>query len=75
MEKIKYRSVTEFLFLKGFITKQIHERLLELYKDSSSSLGTVYNCYAEFNCICTSLKDNPHSAPTSELVQKVYRFR
>ena len=59
MEKIKYRAVIEFLFLEGVEPKQIHERLLKVYKDSSPSLATVYNWVAEFKRGRASLADDP----------------
>lgn len=77
MEKIKYRAVIEFLFLEGVEPKQIHERLLKVYKDSSPSLATVYNWVAEFKRGRTSLEDDPRegrpkSASTTEIVEKIH---
>ncbi|KAF7272707.1 hypothetical protein GWI33_014539 [Rhynchophorus ferrugineus] len=40
MEKIEYRAVIKFLFLEGVAPKQIHERLLKVYKDSTPSVRT-----------------------------------
>lgn len=76
MEKIKYRAVIEFLFLKGVEPKEIHEQLFEVYKDSSPSLATVYNWVAEFKRGRTSLEDDPRqgrpkSASTPEIIAKI----
>lgn len=75
MEKIKYRAVIEFLFLEGLRAKDIHERILRVYKDATPSISTVERWVAEFKRGRTSLEDDPRqgrpkTATTSEIVKK-----
>lgn len=56
--------------------KQIHERLLKVYKDSSLSIRTEERWIAEFKHGHTSLEDDPReerpkSASTPEIVAKI----
>jgi len=75
-KKIEYRAVIKFLFLEGLAPKQIHERLLKVYKDSSLSIRTVERWVAEFKRGRTSLEDDPRegrskSASTPEIIAKI----
>ena len=76
MEKNKYRAVIEFLFLEGLKAKEIYERMLKVYKDSSPSISTVERWVAEFKRGRTSLEDDPRpgrpkTATTPEIVEKI----
>lgn len=76
MEKLEYRAVIKFLFLEGVAPKQIHERLLKVYKDSSPSIRTVERWVAAFKSGHTSLEDDPRegrpkSASTPENIAKI----
>lgn len=76
MEKNEYRAVIKFLFLEGTAPKQIHERLLKVYKDSSPSIRTVERWVREFKRGRTSLADDPRegrpkTASTPKIVEKI----
>ncbi|XP_050514974.1 protein GVQW3-like [Diabrotica virgifera virgifera] len=76
MEKIKYRAVIEFLFLEGLKAKEIYERMLEVYKNSSPSISTVQRWVAEFKRGRTSLAGDPRqgrpkTVTTPEIVEKI----
>ena len=76
MDKIEYRAVIKFLFLEGVAPKEIHERLLKVYKDSSPSIRTVERWVAEFRRGRMSLEDEPRegrpkTASTPEIIEKI----
>ncbi|XP_050515138.1 protein GVQW3-like [Diabrotica virgifera virgifera] len=76
MEKIKYRAVIEFLFFGGLKVKEIYERMLKVYKDSSPSISTVQRWVAEFKRGRTSLADDPRqdrpkTVTAPEIVAKI----
>jgi histone-lysine N-methyltransferase SETMAR len=65
-----------FLFLEGLKAKEIHERMLKVYKDSTPSISTVERWVAEFKRGRTSLEDDPRqgrpkTAVTPEIVEKI----
>ncbi|KFM74330.1 hypothetical protein X975_08221, partial [Stegodyphus mimosarum] len=77
MEKIQYRAVINYLFLKGNISTQINR-----VKHSVQRLCTISNLkfwVAEFKCGCTSLDDDEHSgqsktATTDENIGKIHQM-
>ncbi|GFT93222.1 histone-lysine N-methyltransferase SETMAR, partial [Trichonephila clavipes] len=79
MDKIEYRAVTKYLFLKGNTPTQIKDELDSVYGDSASSFTTVKFRIAELKRDCTSLGDDEHSgrpnaAITDENIAKVHQL-
>jgi len=76
MENFKYRDVIQFLFLEGLKAKDIYERMLKVYKDSSPSISTVERWASKFKRGRMSLEDDlrpgrPKTAATPEIVKKI----
>ncbi|KAL9916863.1 protein GVQW3-like [Glossina fuscipes] len=80
MEKIEYRAVIKYLFLKGNTPTKIKAELDAVYGDSASpSFTTVKFWVAEFRRGRTSLSDDdrsgrPKTATTDENKAKVHRM-
>lgn len=65
MDTFEKRVRIQFLFLAGVATKQIHERLLNVYMDlsPSPSIRTVEGWVAELKRSRTNLEDEPRERP------------
>src|SRR5436190_23170121 len=79
MNKIEYRAVIKYLFLKGNTPTQIKDELDSVYGDSALSFTTVKFWTAEFKRDRKSLGDNEHlgrpkTATTDENIAKVYEI-
>ena len=77
MEKMEYRSVIKYLHLEGKSEKDIYERLLNTYGDTSPSYATVKRWKNEFTWGREDLKDAPRegrpvTATTEENVKRVH---
>ncbi|GFU76535.1 histone-lysine N-methyltransferase SETMAR [Trichonephila clavipes] len=55
MDKIEYRAVAKYLFLKGYTPTQIKDELDSVYGDSIPSFTTVKFCAAEFKQACETM--------------------
>ena len=79
MDKIEYRSIIKYLFLKGNKPMQIKDELDSVYGDSVSSFTIVKFQAAEFKSGCKSLGDDECSgrqktATTDENIAKVHQM-
>src|SRR5436190_5865398 len=77
MDKIEYRAVIKYLFLKGNMPTQIKDELNSVYRDSAPSFTTVKFWAAEFKRDRKSLGDDersgrPKTATTVENIVKVH---
>ena len=79
MDKIEYRAVIKYLFLKGNTPTQIKDELNSVYGDSAPSFTTVKFWAAEFKRGRKSLGDDersgrPKTATTDENIAKVHQM-
>ncbi|XP_020296620.1 putative uncharacterized protein FLJ37770 [Pseudomyrmex gracilis] len=79
MEKIEYRAVIKYLFLKGNTPTQIKNELDVVYGDSAPSFTTVKFWAAEFKRGRTSLVDDersgrPKTAITDDNIAQVHQM-
>jgi len=79
MEKIEYRAVIKFLFLKGNTPSQIKDELDSVYGDSAPSFTTVKFWAAEFKRGRRSLEDDerpgrPKTVTTNDNIAKVHQL-
>ncbi|GFU25766.1 HTH_48 domain-containing protein [Trichonephila clavipes] len=79
MDKIEYRTVIKYLFLKGNTPTQIKDELDSVYVDSASSFTTVKVWEAEFKRGRNSLGDDecsgrPNTATTDENITKAHQM-
>src|SRR5436190_10871232 len=79
MDKIEYRAVIKYLFLKGNTPTQIKDELDSVYGDSAPSFTTVKFWAAEFKRGRKSLGDaerlgRPKTATTDENIAKVHEM-
>ncbi|GFX50631.1 histone-lysine N-methyltransferase SETMAR [Trichonephila clavipes] len=80
MDKIKYRAVIKYLFLKGITITQIKEDFYSVYVlFSAPSFTTTKFWAAEFKRSHKSLGDDessgrPNTAPTNENIAKVHQM-
>lgn len=79
MDKIEYRAVIKYLFLKGKTPTQIKDELDSVYGDSAPSFTTVKFWAAEFKRGRKSLGDDersgrPKTATTDENIAKVHQM-
>ena len=79
MDKIEYRAVIKYLFLKGNTPTQIKDELDSVYGDSAPSFTTVKFWAAEFKRGRKSLGDDersgrPKTATTDENIAKVHEM-
>src|SRR5436190_21126688 len=79
MNKIEYRAVIKYLFLKGNTPTQIKDELDSVYGDSAPSFTTVKFWAAEFKRGRESLGDDERSgrsktATTDENIAKVHEM-
>ena len=79
IDKIEYRAVIKYLFLKGNTPTQIKDELDSVYRDSAPSFTTVKFWAAEFKRGRTSLGDDersgrPKIATTDENIAKVHQM-
>ena len=79
MEKIEYRAVINYLFLKGNTPMQIKDKLDAVYGDSAPSFTTVKFWAAEFKRGCTSLGDNersgrPKTVTTDDNIAQIHQM-
>ncbi|GFS66191.1 follicle-stimulating hormone receptor [Trichonephila clavipes] len=79
MDKIKYRAVVKYLFLKGNTPTQIKDELNHVYGDSSPSFTTVKFWAAEFKRGLKSFGDDersgrPSTTTTDEKIVKVHQM-
>lgn len=79
MEKIEYRAVIKFLYLKGKTPTEIKGELLEVYGECAPSFSTIKTWAAEFKRGRTSIFDEdrsgrPKTATTDEIVEKVHQI-
>jgi transposase len=79
MDKIGYRAIIKYVFLKGLKATQIHNDFTEKLRDSTTSLMTVSRCVNEFKRGRDSLEDNPRSgrpqtSTSSNIVEKVHKL-
>ncbi|XP_065665495.1 protein GVQW3-like [Hydra vulgaris] len=77
MDKIEYRAVIKYLFLKGNTPTQTKDEMDSVYGDSAPSFTTVKIWAAEFKC-GQSLGDDersgrPKTATTDENIAKVHQ--
>lgn len=71
MDKNEYRAVIKFLTLEGQSPKNIHERLVAVYGESSPSYATVKRWAREFQCGRESLQDDARSGrPSTSITQE-----
>ena len=69
--KIRYRTVIEFLTLENVQPQQIHNRMVIVYGENAPSYATVKRWAAEFRRCRTSLEDDPgHDAHLMLSVKK-----
>jgi len=66
--KIRYRTVIEFLTLENVQPQQIHNRMVVVYGENAPSYATVKRWAAEFRRGRTSLEDDPQSGRPSDAV-------
>ena len=76
MDKIDYRAVIKYLFLKGNTPTQIKDELDSAYGDTAPSFTTVKFWAAEFKRGCKSLGDDkrserPKTATTDENIAEL----
>ena len=79
MDKIEYRAVIKYLFLKGNTPTQIKDELDSVYGDSAPSFTTVKFWAAEFKRGRKSLGDDersgrPKTATADENIAKVHQI-
>ena len=79
MEKIEYRDVIKYLFLKGNTPTQIKDELDAVYGDSAPSFTTVKFWAAEFKRGRTNLGDDersgrPKTATTDDNIAQVHQM-
>ena len=79
MDKIEYRVVIKYLFLKGNTPTQIKDELDSVYEDSAPSFTTVKFWAAEFKHARKSQGDDersgrPKTATTDENSAKVHQM-
>ncbi|GFV56460.1 HTH_48 domain-containing protein [Trichonephila clavipes] len=79
MDKIEYRAVTKYLFLKGNTPMQINDELDSVYGVSAPSFTTVKFWVAEFKRGRKSFEDDERSersstATTYENIAKVHQM-
>ena len=79
MEKMEYRAVIKYLFLKDNTPTQIKDKLDSVYGDSAPSFTTVKFWAAEFKRGRTSLKDEersgrPKTATTDDNIAQVHQI-
>lgn len=79
MDKIEYRAVIRYLFLKGNTPKKIKHELEAVYGDSAPSFTTVKFWAAEFKRGRTSLGDDerlgrPQTATTDDNIAQVHQM-
>ncbi|KAG7313617.1 hypothetical protein JYU34_000775 [Plutella xylostella] len=79
MEKIEYRAVLKYLFLKGNAPTQIKDELDSVYGDSSPSFTTVKFWAAELKRGCKSFRHDersgrPKTATTDDNIAKVHEM-
>ena len=79
MDKIKYRTVIKYLFLKGNAPTQIKDELDSVYGDSAPSFNTVTFWVTEFKRGRKRLGNNersgrPKTATTDENIAKVHQM-
>ncbi|GFX83134.1 histone-lysine N-methyltransferase SETMAR [Trichonephila clavipes] len=79
MDKIEYRAVTKYLFLKGNTPTQIKDELDSVYGDSAPSFTTMKFWAAEFKRGRKSLGDNecpgrPNTANDDENIAKIHQM-
>lgn len=77
MEKIEYRAVIKYLFLKKKTNDEIKAELREVYGDCAPSLSTIKYWTAEFKRGRTSILDEerpgrPNEVTTSEMIEKIH---
>lgn len=76
MEKIGYRNVIQYFYLKGVSPTNIKDKLNSTLDESASSFSTVKYWVAEFQQGCTSLQNEdrsgrPNEVTTPETVKKI----
>ncbi|CAK1585575.1 unnamed protein product [Parnassius mnemosyne] len=79
MEKIEYRVVIKFLFLKGNTPTKIKDELDSVYGDSAPLFSIVKFWLAEFKCGRESLVDDerlgrPNTASTDNNIAKFHQM-
>lgn len=79
MEKVQYRSVIRYLFLKGKTPTEIKTELDAVYGEESPSFTTVKIWTADFKRGRTSVFDEersgrPKTATNEEMIKKVYKI-
>lgn len=79
MDKLEYRDVIRYLFLKGNTPSQIKDEFDSLYGDSAPSYTTVKFWAAEFKCGRKNLGDDdrtwrPKTATTAENIANVHQM-
>lgn len=79
MEKLEYRAVIKYLYLKGNTPTQIKEELDTVYGDSAPSFTTVKFWAAEFKRGRISLADDersgrPKTATASDNIKKIHQM-
>jgi histone-lysine N-methyltransferase SETMAR len=77
MEKIKYRAVIEFLYLKKKTNDEIKAELDDVYGDSAPSIATVKRWTAEFKRGRTDIFDEarpgrPKEVRNEEMINKIH---
>ncbi|GFW41620.1 HTH_48 domain-containing protein [Trichonephila clavipes] len=79
MDKIEYRSVNNYLFLKGNTPTQIKDEMDSVYGGFAPSFTTVKFWVAEFKCGRKSLGDDersgrPNTTTTDGNIAKVHQM-
>jgi transposase len=71
MEKSEYRAVIKFLTLEGKPPKEIHERMMNVYRELCPAYSTVKKWAKEYKHGRESLQDNPSSRrPSTSITEE-----
>ena len=69
-QNIEFRAVIKFLTKEGAKAKEIHQRMADVYGDSSPKYSTVAKWSAEFKCGRDSLEDDPRPGHPADVISQ-----